>query len=332
MKIKCFSHGDLDGVVSNLLMCKYFNMMGYGHSTETCSTGSDVDKKIKEYINSTFEYREDDIIIITDICMSYEVAAILDTLPNRKILIDHHGTSQEMLGKGKDEGTDFSWATIKEGDSATMMVHKYLNNLANNASTSKPELKTMLKEYRALTFVTDLWDTKSRQSPEFLNWKDSIEDVLALFNAIGTKDFKARFMANPNINLTEAERVRVTTLKRVKDNVMKYTNIIVRDMTYKGMPCKYGVCFSGLYRSEIAEYAFQNNPELMFVAIIDMNDLKGSFRRSNNLLVKDLDLTEVAKQYDPRGGGHPFACGFNFTLETYSRIIDSLLNNGFKLE
>jgi oligoribonuclease NrnB/cAMP/cGMP phosphodiesterase (DHH superfamily) len=326
MRIKCFSHGDLDGVVSNLLMCRYFNMLGYGHSTETCNTGKSIDEKILAYINSR-EYDEDTIIIVTDVCMSYDVANILNTLPNKKILIDHHDTSQKMLGRGREEGTDFEWASIQEGDSATMLVFRYLYNLANT-----PEMKEMLDSYKPLVVVTDLWDTKSRQSEDFIAWRDSIENILALQNALGIQNMKARFLIDPSIELTDTETAMVDTLKKIKNNYMKYMNITVKPITYKGQNCSYGIGFGGLYRSETADYIFENNKELLFVVLIDLNETRGSLRRSNHLIAENLDLTKIAKQIDPNGGGHPFACGFGFTLDSYSSIIDTFLNGNFSLD
>jgi hypothetical protein len=327
MRIKCFTHSDLDGVVSNLLFCKYYNLQGYEHSTENCSTGSDTDLKIKAYLNSSYEYRKDDIIVITDVCMSYEVACILDNLPNIKIHIDHHDTSQKMLGVHNPNG-DFSWSYIKEGDSATMMVYKYLNK----ATKEKKELNIKLKEYQPLVVVTDLWDTKSRVSEDFIKWTVPIENTLSLMNCIGFSNFKARFMINPNIELSEVELARVSTVHKIKNNVMKYTQVYSRPKEYKDFGVIYGVCFGGLYRSEVAEYVFKNNPELLFVAIIDMNGCRVSLRTGHHKLAEGLDLTKVCKQFDENGGGHPFACAFGFSIDEYSKVVNKLMFGEFVLE
>lgn len=330
MKVKCFTHSDLDGVVSNLLFCKYYTLIGYGHSTENCNTGDDVDKKIKAYLNNAYEYTPEDIIVITDVCMSYDVACILDNLPNRKILIDHHDTSKDMLSRKNKESkeTDFNWAFIQEGDSATMLVYKYLHKLTKESI----EINNILKEYRTLTLVTDLWDTKPRDSIDFLNWLSPIENTLSFMNCIGFANFKARFMSNPSIELSDVEMAKVETVKKIKDNVMKYTNVFVRPYTYKDTKICYGVCFGGLYRSEIAEYVFQNNSDLTFLIVIDMNNTKVSFRRARHALSENMNLIQIAKQFDEKGGGHPFACGFNFKLEEYNKIIDALMYGDFILD
>jgi oligoribonuclease NrnB/cAMP/cGMP phosphodiesterase (DHH superfamily) len=327
LRIKCFTHSDLDGVVSNLLICKYYSTLGYNHSTENCSTGDNVDRKIKEYINSK-EYSESDLIIITDVSMSYEVACILDVLPNKKILIDHHASAQKDLGRNNPKG-DFPWAYVREGDSATMLVYKYLNNITK---TNK-ELNDMIREYRPLVVVTDLWDTKSRISEDFVLWLPQIENILGLMNCVGFSNFKARFLLNAPITLTELEMAKVETVTKIKLGVMKYTNIFIKTKEYKEYAVCYGVCFASLYRSEVAEYAFQNNADLAFIAMIDMNGSRVSFRRNvRHPLEKDMDLTKVVKQFNSDGGGHPFACAFGYKMDDYSIVINRLLTGEFILE
>jgi len=327
-KIKCFTHGDLDGVVSNLLFCRFYNSIGFGHSTETGATGEDIDKKILAYINNSREYSKDDVIIVTDVCMSYNVAAILNNLPNTKIHIDHHDTSRKMLSLINPDDVDFSWSYIREGDSATMLAYKYLEKMAE----SEPVLLSIIKEYRTLVVITDLWDTKSRDCEDYINWRDKIENTNALMSALGWAGTKARFMLNPSIELDEIEHTKIETIKKIKDNVMRYTNVYVRPIVFKEQKHVYGVCFVGLYRSEVAEYIASNNSELLFVAMINMNDLKVSLRRAKHSLSEEIDLIQIATQFDKFGGGHPFACGFGFTLENYTNIIDSMMNAKFTLE
>jgi oligoribonuclease NrnB/cAMP/cGMP phosphodiesterase (DHH superfamily) len=322
--IQCFSHSDLDGVVSNLLFCKYYNLLGYSHSTERGSSGDDIDSKILEYINSK-KYSEDDIIIITDVCMSYAVATILDNLPNKKIHLDHHETSLKNLCRKDPNKNDFDWSYIKEGDSATMMVYRYIDNVSKDNN----DVNIVMRQYRPLVVVTDLWDTKPRDSEEFVRLRVNIEEILTLMNSLGFNDFKARFMINPSIELGEVEYTRVVAVNRVKMNVLRYTNVNIRPIRYRDKSCCYGVCFSNMYRSEIADYAFKNNSELMFMVIVDMNSGRLSFRRSNN---NELDLTVIAKQFDSNGGGHPFACGAKFSIDNYKYILDKLFSGDFELE
>jgi oligoribonuclease NrnB/cAMP/cGMP phosphodiesterase (DHH superfamily) len=331
MKVKCFTHTDLDGVVSNVLFCVYYNMLGYGHSTEMGQTGANVDGKIREYLNSR-EYDPTDTIIITDICPTYDMACILDNLPNPKILIDHHDTSREMLSRNKKTAIDFSWGYIAEGDSATMLCYRYIEkHLKANPAHSEWYSKVFLA-YRPLVAITDLWDTKPRNSEGFVTHKNLIETILNLYGTLGFTGSKARFYTNPNIELTDVEQAKVDVVAKLKQDVLKFTNVFIVPTKYKDTNCVYGVSFSSLYRSELADYMFQTNSELIFAVIINMNTCKVSFRRSLHPLAQDLDLTRIAKHFDLTGGGHPFACGCGFSLENYKDVIDSLLSGTVPLE
>ena len=92
MKIKLFTHTDLDGIG-----CAILAYLAFGRENvdvEFCNY-DDVDEKVRNLIVDHSTVSEYDRIYITDISVREEVAQIIDTWIDRdKIwLFDHHGTA-----------------------------------------------------------------------------------------------------------------------------------------------------------------------------------------------------------------------------------------------
>lgn len=325
MRFKGFSHTDLDGVVSSIIATKYYMLKGYSVTTEHCNYDN-INNKIIEYLNS-YEYNPNTIIFITDISCSYDVALKLDNLSNKVILIDHHQTALEDLSKKEEGKTDFKWSYIKEGDSASLLTYKYflkLCELNNDIDTYNK-----IKEYEKLVYLTDLWDTKSRLSDEYIKNRDKINRLNTLFNALGISSFKARFLLNPSIEFTIEEDIKVDTLLKIKDNVCKYTKVYVLPYNKNGYKFLYGLAFSNLYKSDIAEYHFNLNKDLAIMFILDFNSCSCSLRRNGlHPLCEEIDLSKIAEQFD--GGGHPFAAGFSFEIKDYDKVMKRIIKADFE--
>lgn len=327
MKVKLFTHTDLDGVVSNLIACTYFIWKGCSISTERCGYDN-IDKNILGYINS-WEYDPDAVIFISDISPSYEVFCILDNLPNPKILIDHHQTAMDKIDVV--ETKSFPWAYIQEGDSASLLVMKYLlQQVKSDTSEKGVKMLESLRAYYDLVYLTDLWDCRSRESEEYIANLDKITRLNGLFSALGWFKFKDRFIANPSIETTEVEDAMVDMLLRIKKNVMRYTRVYCLKYNKEDKNALYGLGFANDYTSDVAEYIFSQYTELLFVVLINMNGCTGSLRRnSKHELCESTDLQELAKQFDEGGGGHPFAAGFSFNIDNYHTIINRVVTTDF---
>lgn len=323
MKVQLFTHTDLDGAVSNLLFCRYYIMNGYSISTELCTYGN-VDSKIASYLNS-YKYNASDVIVITDISPSKEIADKLDSFPNKKILIDHHQTALENLGD-ENGSLNYSWMLIREGDSAAKLVLKYLLKLTEQDEKQN----SVMKQYINLVVLADLWDSKPRNSEEYISNLSDISDINALFSVLGYNNFKARFIINPSIELSEVENAQIAVLVKIKEDACKYTRIISLSSTWEEKKVLYGVGFvTGKFKSDIAEWQFNVNNDLLFVILLDLNIFSGSIRRNgNHPLHESLDLSVLADKI-AGGGGHPFAAGFNFELDNYADILDTVLKGSF---
>ena len=123
MKIKLFTHTDLDGIGCAILMKNVYRNDKI--DIEYCDYGN-VNDKIGSFLNKK-DYIEYDKIFITDISINEDIANIIDELSCMKefILLDHHKTA-EWLNR-------FDWAKIEDycsvfgiKTSGTFMLHKWL--------------------------------------------------------------------------------------------------------------------------------------------------------------------------------------------------------------
>ena len=125
MKIKIFTHTDLDGVG-----CAIIAYLAFGKENvdvEYCNY-DDVDDKVEAFIENEDLYRSYDSIFITDISVSDQVASMIDCLDKveRTVrLFDHHGTALRL--------DNYFWCTVYEyldavKTSGTELFYLYLSN------------------------------------------------------------------------------------------------------------------------------------------------------------------------------------------------------------
>lgn len=314
-KAKLFTHTDLDGLLSNVLMCRWVKFNSMGFSTERCSYNN-VNRVIIDYLDS-YDYRDTDLIIITDICPDIEVLDRLNELPNPKILIDHHKTAEEAV---KEKG--YKWAIVEETDSATALVYRFLKG-------KNEEFDVILSSYKAPVFLTDLWDSKPRDAT-YKKHEKGIEILLSMFDSYGFDDMKARFLDREGIELTSYEKGRIDSALRIKNSVCKGTKIYTLLKEDSGITIAYGMSFITRYRSQVADYLLKANTDMVFMFLIDLNSLTVSLRRNPlNPMSDSIDLSFIAEQFG--GGGHPYASGFTYELGKYKEVIDSIIEGNFDL-
>jgi len=90
MKVKLFTHTDLDGV-----SCGIIGKLAFPEINIEYCDYDNVNDKIKQYIESE-EYKDYDTIFITDISVNEEVAKLIDnvfTQEHEFVLLDHHKTA-----------------------------------------------------------------------------------------------------------------------------------------------------------------------------------------------------------------------------------------------
>ncbi len=324
-KVIIFHHTDLDGIVSNTVAYKYYHGLGYTITSQSCGY-HDIDEKVEEYLDS-YRYDVETTIFICDISVSRRVAERLDSVPNSKVLLDHHQSALENLSSdGKN--LDFDWMCVREGDSASLLVYNWVIGKCEN-NEELEGLKINLLRYHELVYLTDLWDSKGRTSQQYLDSQEKIDKLNCLLKDLGLCDFRARFIMNPVVEFSDVEEAVIRTLTKIRDKHTKGVRVYRFQFKRENeVPVYYGLAFSEKYPSETAEYVFSRDKELLFIFIINMNRLSVSLRRNGFHKLEDsVDLSKVAGQFG--GGGHPYAAGFPFTMKNYYGVISSIARSEF---
>lgn len=185
MKVKLFTHTDLDGVGCAIVARHIF---GDNVDVEYCDY-NEINDKVSQFINS--ESQDYDMIFITDISVNENVAKeIEEHISDKTVLIDHHPTAK-WLNK-------YKWATVEEFEisihpnedyvkaSGTSLFYDYLweNYGLNNELLF--ELVEKIRRYDTWEWATKYNDTHAKQ----------LNDLLCI---VGRDNFVNRFVSNPSI-------------------------------------------------------------------------------------------------------------------------------------
>jgi uncharacterized protein len=305
MKVKLFTHTDLDGVGCAIVARHIF---GDNVDVEYCDY-NEINDKVSQFINS--ESQDYDMIFITDISVNENVAKeIEEHISDKTVLIDHHPTAK-WLNK-------YKWATVEEFEesvdpneeyvksSGTSLFYDYLwrNYGLNNELLF--ELAEKIRRYDTWEWSTKYNDVHAKQ----------LNDLLYI---VGRNNFVNRFANDPSIKLRDnevfllnIEQDRINNYIKKKAEELKRVNIL----NYK-----VGVVFAEQYHSELGNELAKQNPDLDFIAIINMASNKVSYRGIKD----DIDLgKDVAKVFGD--GGHPKAAGSQFDEELTSELIKNIFS------
>lgn len=308
MKVKLFSHTDLDGV-GCVVVAKHafsdldFEMLNY----------DEIDGRISQFIEEG-KYNEYDLIFITDISVKEQVAQKIDmvnSISHSWVLLDHHPTA---LGLNK-----YDWATVnpiqfsrydeqEEKSSGTSMLHQYLiaNDMLDFSYVNERDLALDIFVEYVRQYDTWEWNTKYNHiEPKKLN---------DLYYIIGREEFIDRFSVDPNPTFTETEKL---ILELEQQRIDKYVESNEEKMVFKNvLGHGAGIVFADKYHSELGNIISKNHPEIDMVVIVNPASSAMSFRT-----VKDnINLGEVAKHWG--GGGHPMAAGAPISKEKMEKIMD----------
>jgi len=310
MKIKLFSHSDLDGVGCGIIGKLAFPQI----DIEYCDYDN-VNEKIKRYIE-TERYKNYDTTFITDISVNEEVAKLIDnvyTTSNEFVLLDHHKTALWL--------NEHKWAWVAEyldeedntKQCGTMMF--YLNILDYYIPEHHTRHVILVNAYSFVEIVRqyDTWEWKTKYNNII---PKQVNDLMGL---LGRETFIEnavnQFTMLREFEITEQD---LTLLKRNQEKIDSYIeskneSIIIKEI----QGYQAGVVFAERYSSELGNKLSESHPELDFIAIINP-----SFSVSYRTVKKGIDLGLIAKVYG--GGGHPQASGSPIDENMRNRIIDLL--------
>lgn len=314
LKVKLFTHNDLDGIGAAVVANHVFGKENVG--IEFCGY-NDIDKKFGEFIVSK-QIDNYNVVFITDISLKSEsIIQYIDQKASDKVmLIDHHGTAEHF--------NKYSWARVNElepnpyspceeqNSSGTSAFYQFLIE----SGFYSFEENTELNEFVEMVRLWDSWDW-TRTSPV----TEHAMLLNTLLSTIGRWKFVDRFSENPSVMFNNTERTIVDIeVRRMKYEVRKkQESLIVMDLVVPESGIyKVGVAWVSNYISEVGNELASDNPELDFIVMINGDRL--SFRGIHD----EIDLGEIAKHFN--GGGHPKAAGGSVDKSLLEKVAKLMLS------
>ncbi|MBN6186796.1 oligoribonuclease [Aneurinibacillus sp. BA2021] len=297
--VKLFTHNDTDGV-----SCGILGKLAFGDDIQIdYSNYDDINDKVGKFLSLHLD--KYDRVFITDISVNEEIAAEIERLSEHArqkfVLLDHHQTA-DWLNR-------YEWAQVvveREGvrESGTTLFHHYL------VQAGFLPADEALDRYVELVRQYDTWDWKENENLHAKQLND-------LFYILGRERFFRRFTENYSPDFTDTETL---LLEMEQEKIEKYIKGKSRDIYIQDVQqYKAGVVFAEQYISELGNALAELNPELDFIAIVNMSRVI-----SYRTIREDLNLGEVAAFFG--GGGHAKAAGSPVPREVREAVTRMLFS------
>lgn len=302
-KILIISHiADCDGMGSVILGIKYFQNIDY-----ILCESIDLEELLKE------DFSNYEQIFICDLPFSKETINVIENnnyLKEHLKHFDHHESSV----------SDNTYSFINEvisinglKVSATYLFYQYLNFLSDKLN------KRFYKEFVEGVRAYDIWDKNGN-----FELGKKITNVFTLMEPISFIEYICSLNDSDEFKITkEIENLIISNEMKMNNYFEKaYEKIVITD--YKGY--KMAVTINEQYRSLLGEYICNKNKDIDFVLIINFERLTCSLRCEKD----NVDVSILAQEFHPKGGGHIKASGFildKYSLPKIKKYIDLYLQN-----
>jgi oligoribonuclease NrnB/cAMP/cGMP phosphodiesterase (DHH superfamily) len=302
--IKLFTHRDLDGIG-----CAVLAQLTFGKNVDiTYCNYDEVDVLVREYISKID--KEHDTCFITDISIKDDLASKIDReYKNNFKLFDHHKTALDL--------NKYDWCVVETMNNkkglqtcGTELFYEYL--------IEHKYLKEDVKDFVKLVTNYDTWRWTEVGNMGLISKK--MNDLLYLY---GRDEFVKwcldKFKSRKSFLRFDKEDELL--LQFNQKEIDKYIDSKEKEMI---ISCdgeyKYGVVFAEKYFSELGNELCNRNPNLDYVAMVNV----GTYSISYRTIKENIDVGQVAKRYG--GGGHQKAAGSDF----HNHIVTQFINNIFE--
>lgn len=302
--IKLFTHRDLDGIG-----CAVLAQLTFGKNVDiTYCNYDEVDVLVREYISKID--KEHDTCFITDISIKDDLASKIDReYKNNFKLFDHHKTALDL--------NKYDWCVVETMNNkkglqtcGTELFYEYL--------IEHKYLKEDVKDFVKLVTNYDTWRWTEVGNMGLISKK--MNDLLYLY---GRDEFVKwcldKFKSRKSFLRFDKEDELL--LQFNQKEIDKYIDSKEKEMI---ISCdgeyKYGVVFAEKYFSELGNELCNRNPNLDYVAMVNV----GTYSISYRTIKENIDVGQVAKRYG--GGGHQKAAGSDF----HNHIVTQFITNIFK--
>ncbi len=319
MKIKLFTHTDLDGIG-----CAILAYLAFGRENvevEYCDY-SNIDDKVGDFLvnGAPGEY---DKVFITDISISNELAMAIDkyAVDDLWYLFDHHDTAIYLNAYDWCQVLDITPIThIKT--CGTELFYRYIFN--NLIVFQEIEWVKLCNIQKFVVIVRD-WDTWrwKELGDEGLLVSKQVNDLFDIYGREGFIDWAMEqigFSKSPMHEFPNFTDIDKALLEQRQKDIDRYveekSKQIQEDKDQFGNV--YGWIFAERYFSELGNRLCELHPEYAYIAMVNVAHGTISYRTIHD----DIDLGgEIAHAYG--GGGHKKAAGITF--DSYW-IMDTIMN------
>lgn len=262
----------------------------------------DLNDTLKKVINS----RKYQTILMTDCSPTGDTIDLINQFVsegNDFVLLDHHKTALDL--------NKYSWSKVKvETDGhkhcGTELLYLYFKELGIDVS--------MFEEFVELVRSYDTWDW-------YYNGIESANKLNKFYSFLGRDKFIEDMLYKNLKNLpilNSEDEIIINTIDMLDQQYINKEKNNFTTISYEGM--KVGVLFTDRCVSLLGNTICQENPELDFCCLIDLNNNKASLRS----VVGKADVSVIAKKFG--GGGHERASGFYLN----NKVREELLKNIFQ--
>lgn len=276
--IVVFTHLDLDGVVSYLVLCWV-----YGRKLPCVpTTVSRIQTDYEKFVNSKKSY---DRLYFLDLDVS-KIGELIDD--EKTVVLDHHKTNIYSYKKAVTK-------IYNETSCAKLIYETFLKN----------HNKEIHQTQKLLIALADDWDSGKRSTP-------LSEELNIVYHNMNNK-FNS-FVEDYYDGFKPFDKFKKNTVLLYKKHCEEYLSQLVPfigDVEFDGQKAKVGAVFCDNYVQECCDYLFAKHNVDISIAVLTSSK-RISVRRNSNY-----DKIDVSKfvQRIASGGGHEAAAGGSLTEE-----------------
>lgn len=316
IRIKLFSHNDLDGYGANVLL----SLIPEATISEENHTYGSIAESIENFVdNNVFYYF--DLIFIVDLAIGEaniidKINSLPEDIRKKFIWLDHHDTSTRLepmdwaylvkdLNGRLTCGTELLWTYLVTLCRENNKFNKGLNNLTKESTI----------EFVESVRLYDTWDW-SRVSEDITLKYQPVENNM-LFYSIGYSSYmsrmKIKLLNNASFTWDELESFIILNEEKNKN---LYLEKKMKDLKVKSfMGYTAGYVFAEAHISNLGYYIMTNNKENIDLVIIINAPNKVSLRTNKD----NVDLVPIAKSLG--GGGSQKTAGFSCSEEFIVQLL-----------
>ena len=343
-RVHTISHTDLDGYGCEALLKIAFDD-SLSHTWERTNPGKSLLESLEKALKM-FDEAGLDLLMITDLNLTQEAYDLLSNSDHldKVVWIDHHQTTNV-------DCDPYWW------EENTCILSSYDGEQTCAASL----LWGLCRDRVDITFYIGDYVTEMIRMYDTYSFKTDIETSPIFFAELPGRAYHPAYLLNTAYHLGDAGRTFIDSLYAIYDchtkNIENFIiygldvlydgiyrslvlNALKQDVDYvakkleksfeqsvtiNGHKYKFRAVFAEKLMNDVGHEIMSVYPDLDFIAIIGDNAI--SFRSERD----DIDLSQIAKAFNPLGGGHKKAAGAGITPELRKVMVDTTITKALEL-